>query len=127
MSAGAPRSKTPVGAAVPAIEPNENAERTDPQMAPSVWATPAQPTPPDFVRSRKETLVSPIPALLAAQMADIWEDRALATPRPVDIREDTTSRSAVAGAGDDALIRAEEPEDYLVEVVGSANGGGSDQ
>ena len=93
-------------------------------MAPPAWATPAQSTPPDFVRSRKDTLVSPIPALLAAQMADIWEDRALATPRPVDIREDATFRSEVAVAGDDALLAAEEPEDYLVEVMGSVNGGG---
>ena len=68
--------------------------------------------------------MSPIPALLAAQMADIWEDRALATPRPVDIREDATFRSVVAVAGDDALLAAEEPEDYLVEVVGSVSGGG---
>lgn len=124
MPAAVTRSKTPVSADsnAAAVEPNSADDLTQPEVALPVRRTPLQSTIPELTRSRKKTLVSPIPALLAAQMVEIREDRSDATPIPVELRGDATSRFATSDQ--EALLNAEEHEDYVVEVVDGKKGAG---
>ncbi len=126
MPAAVTRSKTPVSTDTNAatVEASSAADLTEPEVALPVRKTPLQSTLPDLVRSRRQTLVSPIPALLAAQMVEIREDRAEATPIPIPIdgRGDATSR--FAASDQEALLNADEPEDYVVEVVEAHKGTG---
>lgn len=50
------------------IDPELAAESTEPQFAPQRRATPVAPPAPANERSRRATLASPIPALMAASM-----------------------------------------------------------
>jgi hypothetical protein len=86
-----------------------------------VPAPPVRPTPvgakiSDTARSGKQTLISPIPALLAASMKQAREDKGDATPIPVAVRGEVTSR--FASSDQEALMMDDELEaDYIVEVV----------
>ena len=90
---------------------------TEREASPLVRRTPV-PAPqvhlPEPVRSRRPTLVSPIPALLAASMSEFREDRGDATPLPIDLRADETSRFEAA---DQAALLVDSESDYVVEVV----------
>lgn len=98
-----------------AVEPSVTRDVTERELAPFVRPPPAPATPADAVRSRKKTLVSPIPALLAASMGEIREEEehVEATPLPIDLRADETSRFEAADQR--ALLDGE--ADYVVEVV----------
>ena len=103
-----------------AVEPSSTRDLTEPELAPPVRRTPVAGIAQQPVRSRKETLVSPIPALLAASMGEIREDRGDATPLPVDLRLDSTSR--VEEAEQRSLLFEDESE-YVVEVVDPGKAG----
>jgi hypothetical protein len=124
MSAARPRMDTPVASESEAVAPNLTDDFTEPAPAPERRATPVPPPQAMAVRSRKATLVSPIPALLAASMKDSrlgqgghdgHDGRSPldATPLPADARIDVTSRLT-----DDAResLLATEAGEYLVEV-----------
>lgn len=100
MRLPAPRTKTP------AVEPIQAEEITQQEEAPPEKAAPveARPASEAAVRSRKQTLVSPIPALLATKMGQIREERGDGTPLPVDRRSEQTSRFELPD------------DDYVVEV-----------
>jgi hypothetical protein len=118
MPISAHRPKTP------AVEPNQTSDTTQPEPAPPVKRTPVQTPPHENVRSRKATLVSPIPALLAASMSEFHEERAdSAAPQAVDARVDATSRfeaadqnALLADTRDTVLSDSDEDSDYIVEV-----------
>ncbi len=99
MRLPAPRTKTP------AVEQIQADEITQQEAAPPEKEAPVVVRPREAVRSRKETLVSPIPALLAKKMAEVREDRGDATPLPIDRRSEQTSRFQVP-----------DESDYVVEV-----------
>lgn len=113
MSASAPRSKTP------AVEPNRTGDSTQPELAPPERPSPVGPhlPSPDPVRARKQTLVSPIPALLAASMSEVRDegDRGEATPLPVELRSEATSRVDIT---DHRRLMMNDDADYVVEVDG---------
>jgi hypothetical protein len=110
MPVSAPRTKTP------AVEPSNSRDVTEREVSPPVRRNPIPAPPPDPLRARRQTLVSPIPALLAATMGDVAEDRAEATPLPVDVRADETSRFEVADQN--ALLNKDaSDDDYVVELV----------
>jgi hypothetical protein len=70
---------------------------------------------PDPVRARRATLVSPIPALLAASMSEVRDeerDTGDATPEPVDARADATSQIDA----DDQRKLMMDDDDYVVEL-----------
>jgi hypothetical protein len=109
-----------------AVEASFTHDVTEPELAPPVRPTPvgskiSEKIPekaPDRVRSRKETLVSPIPALLAASMKQIREDKGDATPVPVPVRAEETSRFETSDQR--ALLMDDEADfesDYIVELV----------
>lgn len=101
MRLPAPRTKTP------AVEPIQAEEITQQEEAPPEKPAPVEARPSDSaVRSRKETLVSPIPALLAAKMGEIREERHDGTPTPVDRRSEQTSRFQLP-ADDDYVVEVE--------------------
>jgi hypothetical protein len=108
MSASVPRTKTP------AVEPSRTKDTTEPELAPPVRPSPVGPhlPSPDPVRARRPTLVSPIPALLAASMGEVRDDPE-ATPTPVDLRSDATSRFEAA---DQQKLMMDDDADYVVEV-----------
>lgn len=108
MSASAPRTKTP------AVEPNRTKDSTEPELAPPIRPSPLGPQlpPPDPARARRQTLVSPIPALLAASMGEV-RDEPEATPTPVDVRSDATSR---LDDTDQQRLLMDDDADYIVEV-----------
>ena len=114
-----PRTNTP------AVEPNQTSDVTQREAAPLMRPTPvpdppsgarklSKLPPPPAVRSRKETLVSPIPALLAASMTDVGEENPEAAPAPVAVGGDATSRFEVADH-QRALAMVDEGE-YVVEL-----------
>jgi hypothetical protein len=107
MPAVAPRTKTP------AVEPVRTGDVTERESAPPSRPSPVAAVSPPPVRSRKETLVSPIPALLAASMGEIREDQCDATPLPIEVRGEETSRFAFA---DQEALLMEDDSDYVVEV-----------
>jgi len=111
MSASAPRSKPPGG------EANRSGDPARPKLAPPARPSPVGPhlPSPDPVRARRATLVSPIPALLAASMSEVRdEDREPndGTPQPVDARADATSQIDA----DDQRKLMMDDDDYVVEV-----------
>jgi hypothetical protein len=72
---------------------------------------------PDPVRARRPTLVSPIPALLAASMGEVRDeerDDGDGTPQPVDVRADATSQ--IDADEQRKLMMDDEDDDYIVEV-----------
>jgi hypothetical protein len=126
------------------VEASQTRDVTEPELAPPVRPTPVgskinekinskidskissksnEKVPekaPDRVRSRKETLVSPIPALLAASMKQIREDKGDSTPVPIAVRGEETSRFETSDQR--ALLMDDEADfesDYIVEVVDS--------
>lgn len=111
--------------------------RADPTAVPSVVTSPPPPaktaaaghgarpnrpapsTDGANARSRKETLVSAIPALLAAQMSDQAHVRDDAAPVAADLEQDATSQ--VDPADDDERLASDPVHgDYLVEVEPAA-------
>lgn len=108
MSASVPRTEPP------AVEPDLADELTQPELAPPIRPSPMGPhlPSPDPVRARRATLVSPIPALLAASMGEVRED-ADATPQPVDARGEATSRFDATSHPD---LMMTDDGDYVVEV-----------
>jgi len=107
MPPSVPRTLTP------AVEPSTVRDVTEPELAPPTRRTPVPSLPPPpIVRSRKATLVSPIPALLAASMTEIREEGD-GTPQPIDIRNEATSR--FEATNERALMMADESE-YVVEL-----------
>jgi hypothetical protein len=67
------------------------------------------------VRARRATLVSPIPALLAASMSEVRDEErepADGTPEPIDARADATSQIA---AEEQRKLMMDD-DDYVVEV-----------
>jgi hypothetical protein len=111
MSASAPRPT------VPAVEANRTSDTTEPALAPPIRPSPVGPhlPSPDPVRARRATLVSPIPALLAASMSEVREE-AEGTPQPVDQRTEATSRFDASEHPE--LMLDEDDDDYVVEVDG---------
>jgi hypothetical protein len=114
MSASVPRTDPP------AVEPDDADEHTQPELAPPVRPSPMGPhlPSPDPVRARRPTLVSPIPALLASSMSEVREDAredADATPQPVDLRSEATSRFDATSHPD---LMMGDDGDYVVEVDG---------
>ncbi len=107
MRTAAPRTKTP------AVEPNMTRDVTEREAAPPLRPNPLVTLPPPDARARRATLVSPIPALLAASMTEVRDDRGDATPLPIDTRSDQTSR--FSAADQHALLMSDEA-DYVVEV-----------
>jgi hypothetical protein len=91
---------------------------TEPELALPMRRTPGSGIRSDAaVRARKQTLLSPIPALLAASMGEIREGKNDATPLPIDLRTDSTSRL------DEADVRSllfDDDSEYVVEVVDPA-------
>lgn len=118
MRAAVPRSKTPVHRDVDAEsarleQPGDvDEDRTEPELSPPIRTSPGAAVPSDEARSRKETLISPIPALMAAQMNE--DDHADATPRLIDLRDDITSK--VAAPVQEPLL-PDDDSDYVVEFV----------
>jgi hypothetical protein len=114
MSASAPRPT------VPAVEPNRTSDSTEPQLAPPVRPSPVGPQlpSPDPVRARRATLVSPIPALLAASMSEVREESE-GTPEAVDLRTEATSRFDASQHPD--LMLDDDDADYVVEVDGKSH------
>lgn len=113
MRAAAPRTITPAVADSQAVEPSTGRDVTEREMAPPMRRTPVAGVTTEPVRSRKATLVSPIPALLAASMGEIREDKGDATPLPIDIRNDATSRVEAV----EQQLLFEDDSEYIVEVV----------
>lgn len=119
MRTVAPRRRTPVSDS-PAVEPSSTRDLTEPEAAPPTRRTPVAGVSQEPMRSRTKTLVSPIPALLAASMREIREDKEDATPLPIDLRSDSTSRVDELELRN--LLFADESE-YVVEVVESSKSG----
>ena len=123
MSAVFPRRPTPADADSATVEPSATSDMTERETVPPTWTTSGRAVlPPPFpvdaaVRSRKETLVSPIPALLAAQMGEFADELGDATPLPVEVRQDATSRFDITAQR--ALLATDEEEhsEYVVELV----------
>jgi len=85
------------------VAPGPKNEVTVPEAAPPVRKTPSLGMPlGDAARSRKQTLMSPIPSILAASMGDVVEPPPEEGSLPAGLRAD-------AVADEDDL-------DYLVEV-----------
>jgi hypothetical protein len=116
-----PAAPPPKAPTVPDPEPvgvNDSAELTEPELAPVVRpdpvAGPVQPERPAARRSHKKTLVSPIPALLAASMSEIREYSANASRSAVD-------RGAAAASpfvdADARHLQSEDDSEYVVELL----------
>jgi hypothetical protein len=58
-------------------------------------------------------------------MVELREDRGDATPIPIELRGEATSR--LTALDQDALLDADEPEDYVVEVVEAGKSVGEDR
>jgi hypothetical protein len=113
MRAAAPRTLTPTGADAQAVEPSSGPDVTQREVAPPVRRTPVGGVTVEPVRSRKATLASPIPALLAASMGEFREDKGDATPLPIDLRNDATSR---LDTREQQSLLFEDDSEYVVEV-----------
>lgn len=117
MLPAVPRSKTPVhrqdDVDRASVQPNDvDEDLTEPELAPPVRPIPGAPVSPEVARSRKETLISPIPALMAAQMNQ--EDRGDATPKFIDLRDEVTSK--VLTPHHDVVLK-DDDSDYVLEFV----------
>jgi hypothetical protein len=107
------------------VQPSSTVDLTERESAPPVWPAPsaraklpAPPVPiPELVRSRKATLVSPIPALLAAQMTEIVEELSGATPFPLAMRQEPTSRFDISDQQILLSSTTSDEDDYVVELV----------
>jgi len=112
MSGAPRRRKSPPAIPLDAIAPNAEGDTTEPQAAPAERSAPAALPPPEPVRHRRATLVSPIPALLAEKMR-LREAESDGTPLLMDPRVDVTSRQEEAERK--SLLTADD-DDYVVEV-----------
>jgi hypothetical protein len=116
-----PRTKTPTVADFESTEVNDPPELTEPELAPVVRPSPVAHEPLAAPRSRRETLVSPIPALLAASMREIREDASdaarSAVVHPADERSPFVD-------GDPRHLLAEDDSDYVVELLDPVKRGG---
>jgi hypothetical protein len=117
MSEARHRTETPVALDLESadLKPIADPPARDP---PPLRLPPPLPFPAAALRARRSTLVSPIPALLAAKMKirqtlDGAGNARDATPLPIDGRNDVTARQ---GAEDRASILRQGDADYLVEV-----------
>ena len=114
MATGSPRSSAPFTRDPAAAEPSSVRDVTEPELALPIRRTPGRGIALDAVaRARKPTLVSAIPALLAASMGEIREARNEATPLPVDERAELTCR--LDESVQRSLLLEDDPE-YIVEV-----------
>ena len=117
MRTPVPRTKTPTKSDADAVEPSLTRDLTEPQVAPPTRSTPVGGTTvARAARKLKQTLVSPIPAILAESMSQIREERSGATP--------FTGAAHAKGAAEldavdqDALLVDEDLDsDYVVEVI----------
>jgi len=107
---------------VAAVEPVSLDDRTEPEAGPVVRAAVAN---EDLTRSRRATIVSPIPALMAQTMLNLAPGATLpavavgdldgALPVAVDARGDDTAR--IADLEREALLLDADPDsEYEVEV-----------
>ena len=100
-----------------AVEASLTADSTEPQPAPERRPTPIAVQPRRTAeRSRRETLVSPIPALMAASMRDTVAGAPMLDARdgiPVTAQTQSTARLEHQ---DQEALRFDGEDDYVVEI-----------
>jgi hypothetical protein len=107
-----------------AVEASLTADSTEPQPAPERRPTPIVPNSKRTAeRSRRATLVSPIPALMAASMRDT-----VGSAKPLDERDGipvvaTAQSTARLEQLDEEALRFEAEADYVVEIDASKKNG----
>lgn len=105
-----------------AVEASRTADATEPQPAPERRLTPVAVLPKQTAeRSRRATLVSPIPALMAASMrepVDVAHSRKT-SPHAVLSPGQPQPTTGLAHPDQEALRFDSEEDDYVVEIGGS--------